>query len=79
MSSLRGSLDMSANMPLHVSGITFLPVCTFGPIPIPEDEATEPYYQHYYAFRVLDSEVVNRLDFECENSPFVVTIFKSCK
>jgi chemotaxis protein CheX len=32
-----------------------------------------------YAFRVLDSEVVNRLDFECEDSPFVVTIFKSCK
>jgi chemotaxis protein CheX len=32
-----------------------------------------------YAFRIIDSEVVNRFGFECDDYPFVVTIFKSCK
>jgi CheY-specific phosphatase CheX len=31
-----------------------------------------------YAFRVLDSEVINRVGFQCENHPFVVTILKQC-
>jgi chemotaxis protein CheX len=31
-----------------------------------------------YAFRILDSEVVNRVGFQCKGYPFVVTILKRC-